>query len=90
MGLGTFIPCMEKRFRFFRSNSPVLLILIAISVILIVINGCLYKTNKVYRRENRDLIIQNDSVLSINIELNEELNNYKRAVFKSQKKSLKN
>jgi hypothetical protein len=77
---------MEMRFRFFRGNSPVLLALVVLIMSLIIVNGCLYKSNRTYRQENRNLIIQNDSVLSINIELNEQLNNYKRAAFKDRKR----
>ena len=77
---------MEMRPRLFRGNSPVLLVLLVLIMTLMIVNGCLYKSNKAYRQENRTLIIQNDSVLSINIELNEQLNNYKRAAFKDRKR----
>lgn len=41
---------------------------------LSLVSGCLYHQNEVYRYENRQLILQNDSVLSVNIELKNLLN----------------
>lgn len=40
-----------------------------IILILLVISARLYRENKVYESRNQRLIIQNDSVLSVNIEL---------------------
>lgn len=75
---------MEKRVRLFPGSSPVLAVLAAVVIALVVINGCLYESNRNYREQNRSLIIQNDPVLSITIELNERLNHYKHAVFKDR------
>lgn len=64
---------------FIRRTPMILVFLLCVILVLLGINGCLYQKNKVYRRENRQLIIQNDSLLSINIELNEALQNNKTA-----------
>jgi CHASE3 domain sensor protein len=42
-------------------------------VILLFVSGLLFHQNNVYRQENRELIIENDSVISVNIELRESL-----------------
>jgi hypothetical protein len=64
---------------FIRKSPLVLVFMLCIILVLLGINGCLYQKNKAYSRENRQLIIQNDSLLSINIELNEALQNNKTA-----------
>jgi hypothetical protein len=64
---------------FLRKSPLVLIFMLCIILVLLGINGCLYQKNKGYRRENRQLIIQNDSLLSINIELNEALQNNRTA-----------
>jgi hypothetical protein len=38
-------------------------------MMLTVITGCLFQENRKYKTENRKLIIQNDSIMSANIEL---------------------
>lgn len=52
---------------------PVLLLLTGIIFILVIISGFLYQQKRFYQQQNRDLIIQNDSVLSVNIELQNAL-----------------
>lgn len=51
-----------------RKNLPVL-ILFLLMVISITMNGLLYQQNRTYRHHNRELILQNDSILSVNLEL---------------------
>ena len=59
-----------------------LIVLLYIFIILIIIlgvmNSCLYIHNNSFQKENRELIIKNDSILSININLNEELQKYRQ------------
>ena len=64
---------------FFRKSPLVLGFMLCVILVLLGINGCLYQKNKDYQRQNRQLIIQNDSLLSINIELSEALQNNKTA-----------
>ena len=40
---------------------------------LTVVSGCLFQQNRVYESENRRLILQNDSIMSVNIELRKYL-----------------
>jgi hypothetical protein len=48
--------------------------------------GFLYRQNRVYQQKNKNLIIQNDSILSVNIELTKALQ--QRAVPASKKQSV--
>ncbi len=57
------------------TSSVVVYIAALVTVLLMVAVGFLYSQNKVYKQLNKELIIQNDSVLSINIELKDALNN---------------
>ena len=63
-----------------KSKKLVFLLYLFIFLILVlgILSSCLYISNSSYQQENRSLIIQNDSILSININLNEELKNYKQ------------
>jgi hypothetical protein len=45
----------------------------AASILLIIANGILYSQNISYKSKNRDLILQNDSLISVNIELKQQL-----------------
>lgn len=40
---------------------------------LLALSGCLYKQSISYKLKNRALILQNDSLISVNIELTREL-----------------
>lgn len=51
---------------------------ILLIIVLGAMSSCLYVSNAAYRQQNRDLIIQNDSVISVNIGLTRELEYYKR------------
>ena len=51
-----------------RKSLPVF-ILLALMVVSITVNGILYQQNRSYRTHNRELILQNDSILSVNLEL---------------------
>ena len=55
-------------------SSIFLSILICVVVLLLLVNGSLYLQNRYYRQENRQLIISNDSIISVNIELKSALN----------------
>jgi hypothetical protein len=50
-------------------TSVFVFVLTSIIVILAIVSGCLYHQNKKYESQNRKLIIQNDSIQSVNIEL---------------------
>ena len=50
-------------------------------VLVTTVGSCLYNENKYYKKANRELIIQNDSIISVNIELKSAVNgNLKRTV----------
>ena len=49
-------------------------ILVCVMVLLVMVSASLFLQNKHYRQENRELIIQNDSIMSVNIELKSALN----------------
>lgn len=51
-----------------RKSLPVV-ILLTLMVASIAVNGVLYQQNRSYRIHNRELILQNDSILSVNLEL---------------------
>jgi hypothetical protein len=50
-------------------SSAFLFSLIGIVLLLGTVPGCLYSENKKYEIQNRNLILQNDSIQSVNIEL---------------------
>jgi hypothetical protein len=52
-----------------KQHSFLLFFLLAASLALLVISGCLYHQNKSYKSRNRQLILENDSILSVNLEL---------------------
>jgi hypothetical protein len=56
-----------------RSLIYLIYIFIFLIIVLGVMSGCLYNHNRNYRQENRDLIIKNDSIISVNIELKDAL-----------------
>jgi hypothetical protein len=51
------------------SYKKILIISGGIILTLSMISGCLFQQNRKYEMQNRDLIIQNDSIMSVNIEL---------------------
>ena len=51
-----------------RKSLPVF-IMLALMVGSITVNAILYQQNRSYRHHNRELILQNDSILSVNLEL---------------------
>jgi hypothetical protein len=51
-----------------RKSLPVF-IMLALMVGSITVNAILYQQNRSYRTHNRELILQNDSILSVNLEL---------------------
>jgi hypothetical protein len=58
-----------------------LFLFIFLILVLGVMNSCLLAKNSTYRKHNRELIIENDSILSININLKEEIKNFKRSAY---------
>lgn len=44
-------------------------LILALMVTSIAVNGILYQQNRSYKHHNRELILQNDSILSVNLEL---------------------
>ena len=45
------------------------ILLLSMVVLLLLMNAYLYQQNNNYRHQNRTLILQNDSILSVNLEL---------------------
>ena len=43
------------------------------------VSGYLFNRNAVYERKNRELLLQNDSILSVNLDMANELNKFKKA-----------
>lgn len=60
-----------------RKSLPVV-ILLGVMVASIAANGILYQQNRSYRTQNRELILQNDSILSVNLELINQTNKSRR------------
>jgi hypothetical protein len=54
-------------------SRPILYILFGFFLVLIGISGFLFKENRDFNKKNRDLIIANDSIMSVNIELHQAL-----------------
>lgn len=49
------------------------LLLVFFVTALLALSGCLFKQSVSYKLKNRELILQNDSLISVNIELKKEL-----------------
>ncbi|AXY73343.1 hypothetical protein D3H65_04820 [Paraflavitalea soli] len=54
---------------------------------LLALSGCLFKQGITYRLKNRALILQNDSLISVNIELKRELQQVQGDAMLKRKKS---
>jgi hypothetical protein len=48
-------------------------LLLAFIIMLVVVSGCLFKQTIDYKWENRELILQNDSLRGVVIELNRKI-----------------
>ena len=73
-------------------GSGLLLLLVTALVLLTTVGSCLYSENRHYKKANRELIIQNDSIISVNIELKSAVNGNlksesKKTSFKPQKEN---
>jgi hypothetical protein len=42
----------------------------ALIIALVILNGCLLKQNISFKQQNRELILQNDSLMAVTIQLN--------------------
>jgi hypothetical protein len=72
------------------NSSGVLLLMVIMLVLLTTVGSCLYSENRYYKKANRELIIQNDSIISVNIELKSAVdgtlkNDSKKTSFKPKK-----
>jgi hypothetical protein len=54
-------------------RTPVVLLFSGILLLLSLSTGLLYKEKKTFQEKNRELIIQNDSIMSVNILLTDSL-----------------
>jgi hypothetical protein len=54
-------------------------VLFAFIIMLVVVSGCLFKQTIDYRWENRELILQNDSLKGVVIELTRKIDTTKTA-----------
>ena len=52
-----------------KSKRLAVMLLLGLTVASITVNGILYRQNRTYKYQNRELILQNDSILSVNLEL---------------------
>jgi hypothetical protein len=43
--------------------------ILVVAVLLLLVTACLYRQKRTYMEQNRQLILQNDSIISVNIEL---------------------
>jgi hypothetical protein len=62
-----------KKGQFSSFTSIMLIILSGIVITLSATTGYLYRQNKHFQSEQRELIIQNDSIISVNIKLTQAL-----------------
>jgi hypothetical protein len=46
-----------------------LVLLLGLIVASVTVNGILFRQNRSYKQHNRELILQNDSILSVNLDL---------------------
>ena len=64
-------------------SSSLLFILVIALVVLTTVGSCLYTENRNYKEANRELIIQNDSIISANIRLQAALKANNKTVSKN-------
>lgn len=57
----------------FKANWFLFVLLAGLTIIAIAFSGFLYHRNQIYLTNNRQLILQNDSIMSVNIELKKAL-----------------
>ncbi len=63
-----------------------LFLLISTVCILLFITGFLFIENKFYKKQNRMLLLQNDSIMSVNIEVKDSIDNIGRHVLNEKRK----
>jgi len=63
------------------------LFLICVIMGLLALSGCLFKQSTSYRQQNRELILENDSLISVNIELKKELEQAQGATWPQRKRA---
>jgi hypothetical protein len=61
-----------------KSKRLVVLFLLGLTVASVTVNGILFQQNRSYKHQNRELILQNDSILSVNLELINQTNRTNR------------
>ncbi|MFT3910445.1 MAG: hypothetical protein QM737_13555 [Ferruginibacter sp.] len=54
-------------------KKSIVYLLSGLLVVLVFTTGYFYKQSKCYQKHNRELIIQNDSIIGVNINLTDEL-----------------
>ena len=54
-------------------------LLLAFVIMLVVVSGCLYKQTIDYKQDNRELILQNDSLKAVVIELTRKIDTARTA-----------
>ena len=67
--------------RYMKIMSPWLWVPVISITGLCTIIGYLFNQNAVYARKNRQLLLQNDSILSVNLDMANELNKLKKASY---------
>jgi hypothetical protein len=63
--------------------------ILVMAVLLLLVTVCLYRKNRSYMEQNRQLILQNDSIISVNIELLRSLQPLHAAQISKQLKTVK-
>lgn len=63
------------------------LLLVCFVMGLLALSGCLFKQSTSYRLKNRELILENDSLISVNIELKRELEKVQQVAEPKQRRS---
>ena len=63
------------------------LFLIFVIMGLLALSGCLFKQSTTYRLHNRELILENDSLISVTIELRKELEKVQHGGVPQRKRS---
>lgn len=61
------------------------LLLVFVIMALLALSGCLFKQSVSYQVKNRELILENDSLISVNIELKRELQKIDSLVKRKQR-----